>query len=49
MVLAAYSGIIDFLLSYLPYHIIRGLHITKNEKIGLIATMSLGILYVFSR
>lgn len=43
---AVYNIIMDFVFAMFPWLITRSLKINRKEKIGLCATMSLGMMYV---
>ncbi|KAK0745585.1 hypothetical protein B0T18DRAFT_327098, partial [Schizothecium vesticola] len=45
-VTAVYSGIVDLVLAFLPWKIIWCLPFRKRDKFGLVALMSLGVLYI---
>lgn len=43
-----YYALVDLLLAFIPFIVIKDLKIKRRRKITLIAVLSLGILYVYS-
>ncbi|KAL6233074.1 hypothetical protein BDW75DRAFT_216170 [Aspergillus navahoensis] len=41
---AYYSAILDFVLAFLPWHIIKGMSMLRRERIGVAVAMSLGAI-----
>ena len=42
---AGYSGLMDFILAFLPWTIVWNLQMKRREKLGVGIAMSLGVLY----
>jgi len=39
-----YSGVVDIILALIPWKVIWGLQMRKQEKVGVIIAMSMGVL-----